>query len=612
MNRAGAPAALAAALRASALLVLLLATTGCALLQRDREGADAEPPPPPPVVQLQVQAPKPLDELLRSNLDLSRLRSAEPVTETELQRLVAAAPAQARSLLETEGYFDATVTVAREPGDPPVVRLGVTPGPRTRVERLTFEVQSDLERAAAGGDAQALALIERLRRGWPLNPGEPFRNPVWSAAKNTTLGQLRSAGYAAATWSGTGAQVDARTHLARLFLVADSGPLFRTGELVIEGLDKQDEVTVRNLAGFGPGAPASETLLLDYQERLQSSGLFDRATVSFEPDPDKAAAVPVLVSLHEQKLQQATVGVGISADTGPRVTLDHFHRRPFGQRATARNKVEVARLRQAWEGEFSSQALPRFYRNLVGGSVERLESDTDTVTSVRARVGRTKESPRIERLAFAEVERATVRTATTRTQADAVSINYHGIWRDVDSVLLPTNGQAIALQGGLGRASSSAAPPGPFVRTYARYQLWRPLGSWYGQARIELGRVFVSDQVQVPDPQLFRAGGDDSVRGYGYRSLGSVNVDGSVRSGRVLFTTSLEIARPLTPRLPALWWAAFVDAGDAADRTGDLRPAVGVGLGLRYRSPIGPLRVDGAWGERNGKFRLHLSVGVAL
>ena len=75
---------------------------------------------------------------------------------------------------------------------------------------------------------------------------------------------------------------------------------------------------------------------------------------------------------------------------------------------------------------------------------------------------------------------------------------------------------------------------------------------------------------------------------------------------------SVEIARPISPKYPAYWWAAFVDAGNAADRWTDLDPAVGYGVGLRWRSPVGPLRVDVAYGQRVKAVRVHLSVGIAF
>ena len=113
----------------------------------------------------------------------------------------------------------------------------------------------------------------------------------------------------------------------------------------------------------------------------------------------------------------------------------------------------------------------------------------------------------------------------------------------------------------------------------------------------------------VPDSQKFRAGGDESVRGYSYRSLGPI-VDGAVGSGTTLYTTSLEVARPISATMPSLWGALFIDAGNAANSF--VKPAVGYGLGVRWRSPVGPLRLDWAWARETGEGRLHFSVGIAF
>jgi translocation and assembly module TamA len=117
--------------------------------------------------------------------------------------------------------------------------------------------------------------------------------------------------------------------------------------------------------------------------------------------------------------------------------------------------------------------------------------------------------------------------------------------------------------------------------------------------------------VSVPDTLLFRAGGDESVRGYAFRSLG-LPVDGAVIGGRSLYTTSVELAHPL-PRLPKSFLGAlFVDVGDVANRFSDLSANTGYGLGLRWRSPVGALRLDMAYGSQVQSWRLHFSVGISL
>jgi translocation and assembly module TamA len=213
---------------------------------------------------------------------------------------------------------------------------------------------------------------------------------------------------------------------------------------------------------------------------------------------------------------------------------------------------------------------------------------------------------------FVEVERSTRTTDLSEVETEAVSGNYHVIWRRLDSLLLPTEGYSLSLQGGAGHARGSDTPNGWFQRAYGRLTYYRPLGdTWFSHARVEAGQVFAPSGVVLPDSQLFRAGGDDSVRGYSYRTLGPV-IDGATASGKVLATTSLELARPLSESLSAVWGAVFVDAGNAADSFSDFKAVFGYGVGVRWRSPVGPLRVDVAYADELREVRLHFSVGVTF
>lgn len=607
------------ALRLGAALAAWLALAGCGLLKpaQQSQSTEAAAPAGAPLVDLQVHAPKPLDKLLADNLDLARLTrlaGGESVSDTEIARLVGATPQQARELLETEGYFEPVIDVKRVPAtDPPRVDVSVQPGPRTRVGRVDFEVEGELERRASSGDEAARIALQNLRSAWALKAGQPFRNAAWSDAKNNALAQLRAEGYASATWSGTAAQVDVPTDSVHIFVVADSGPLFLAGPMEIHGLERQAESDVRNLAGFHEGQPVTDKLLLDFQERLQTSGLFDNASVVLNPDPAQAKAARIVVRVHELSLQQATVGVGYSTQAGPRTSLEHWHRRPFGFGATARTKLEWGRDRQALEGDISTHVRADFWRNFIGYSLERLKTTSDTVTSSQLRIGRAQDTPHIQRQYFGQATSSIRTTADTREQASALSVHYHWSWQDLDSAVLPTDGFALRLESGVGRAHDQTNAAGGFVRLYGRAVGYKPFGDhWFGQARLELGSVLTSNQVEVPDALRFRAGGDESVRGYSYRSLAPTAADGSVVGGNALFTTSIEVGHPISARLPNVWWATFVDAGRAANSFGNLKPAIGVGGGVRWRSPVGPLKVDLAWGNETQKVRLHFSVGIAF
>jgi len=601
-----------------------LALAGCAALRGDRKGDDTAGASAAGVdeararYRLEVQAPRGLRTLLSQNLDLARFRDAparEGLNDEELDRLVAAAPGQARALLATEGYFSPEVTVDRPPAAPgelPRVRVAVEPGARTRVAGVTLEVQGELQQRAAAGEAHAQRLIRRVRRDWPLKAGEPFRQPDWTSAKNTALGLLHADGYPAASWIATDAQIRSREQRAELSATAESGPRFHIGEVRIEGLQRYDERAVRHVMPFSAGAPYSEQRLVEFQERLARTGLFEGAVAEIDTDPRHAAAAPLTVRVREERLQKVTLGLGYNTDTGTRATVEHTHRKPFGLRWTALDKLEVGPQRKAWEFDFRSYPKPGFRRNLVGGTLERWSGPDEERYAGRLRVGRAWEDPRRERQVYAEFNNARVRTPTGESRAQSLTGHVDWTRRAVNSLVLPTRGHALLLQAAVGGTRSSTADSGPLARAYARLYRFLPFGrGWHATFRVEAGQVFARQAVGVPDTLLFRAGGEESVRGYEFRSLGPM-ANGVVTSGRALLTASAEVARPVSARLPALWGAAFVDAGNAALRFSDLSPVVGVGVGVRYRSPVGPLKFDVAYGVDDRRFRVHLSAGVAF
>lgn len=623
---------------AAALLLALVAagTSGCSSLAfwrtpeeraaAAREKAEAAEPPVPtaPLYALAVDAPGKLDDLLLQHLDLGRFRIApegETVSDAELERLINATPAQARALLETEGYFNAQVTVTREPAAAGLrrVRVQVVPGPRVVVRSVEIGASGPL---APPADPRADPdRLDTLRKAWPLKPGFPFRNDDWAAAKVATLRPLRLDGHAAATLGATHARIDAVDNTAALSVEVAPGPRFRFGRPVVTGLERYDADAVTRLMTFAPGDTYREQALLDWQDRLLKSGLFEGASVSIEPDPAQADAVPVQVAVKELTQRQAIYGIGYSANTGPRASVEYIDRKPFDQRLIWHSKIEWGADRKLIASDLTTWPLEDGWRHALGASAEKLRSTDETRDAWALRLARSRETARYDRAWSLEAQHAQVDGAAYDASATALFGQFAWVRRDLDSVLLPSEGSTLSVQLGTGLGNGSRTTDegterarGPFLRAWARAYWYRPVGDWSMTVRAEAGQVLTRSAVAIPDTLLFRAGGDDSVRGYGYRSLGPeiAGTSGAVGSGRVLGTGSVEFAHPLLRRLPDLLGAVFVDAGNAADRWQDLKPVVGYGVGLRYRSPVGPLRLDVAYGQAVRSVRLHFSVGVVF
>jgi len=618
----------AAPARVLSMLMLLCLLAGCAsfpFFGKDADGEGRVPAEPQvPLYELEVRAPGTLERLLLDYLDLARFQSApasEAITPAELERLAAAAPAQARSLLETEGYFDADVKVTRSDvaGGLPRLQVDVVPGPRVIVRSVAIDSAAPLAPREPTRDEPWTDRLDKLRAIWSLREGEPFRQPDWSSAKSAALGALRGDGYPRAEWQSTQARIDAVELSAALSVMVEPGPLFRIGPIRIEGTHRYDEAAIRRVASLSPGSEYSEKRLLDFQERILKLGLFEGSSVEIDSTGPPEAA-PVVVKVKELSQHQATVGVGYSANTGPRVSLEHWDRKVFGQEWIAHTTLTLGPDLKSLGTEFTAYPNEHLWRKLAAASIEQLRSADETRNSWSVRAGRSKDTTDFERLYYLEASYARVQSAPLTTSSHALFLNYQWLRRDVDNILMPTSGTALGLQGGVGYGDGTlerSDVPGtssaraPFLRAYARLNAYRPVGSWFANARVETGKVFVSNSIAVPDPILFRAGGDNSVRGYDYRTLGPT-INGAVVGGRVVLTGSLEFEHTLVERLPALLGAVFVDAGDAADRWNDLRPVFGYGVGVHYRSPVGPLRLDVAYGQDVRKVRLHVSVGVVF
>ena len=184
--------------------------------------------------------------------------------------------------------------------------------------------------------------------------------------------------------------------------------------------------------------------------------------------------------------------------------------------------------------------------------------------------------------------------------------------RRLDSPVDPRRGYTISAQ--LSGAREGLATDETFIRFHTRAMRFFPMpetSRWRNGTLIalgEIGLVNTDNPDEIPTENLFRTGGGRTVRGYRYLSLG-VPEDGSVIGGRYLFVASLEYQHRMTD-LYSL--AAFVDVGDAADSRSAIDPKLGYGLGVRFRTPVGPINLDLAYGQEIERWRAHFSVGYAF
>jgi translocation and assembly module TamA len=561
---------------------------------------------------VQVDAPDPLAELLRDNLDLVRWRGNPRLDLPQLQRLVKDAPGQVRTLVATEGYYSPRIDARLDTsGAAPVARITVDPGQPVTVGSVDIELRG-FASAGSGLPFDAAA----VRRSWTLPVGTRFSQPDWETAKRGLLREVMRKRFARARLAESRATVDPAARTAALRVVLDSGPDVHFGALHVVGLYRYPSTIVTNLNKIRPGDPYSEAALQAFQTRLQDTGYFSNVEVSLDTaglESDAATApaptplvLPVLVKVTENKQRNAEAGVGFSTNTGARTQLNYSDLNVHGTRLKSRLIFE--QKRQTARADFYRPTTPDGYNDSVGGGVERndIQGELTSVTSLSTR--RAWGSPRLEHSITFEVltERRTI-DGLPSTRSKSLPVTYSVTRRELDNLITPTRGYV--LNGQIGGAPLPVLTDEQFVRAYGRAFYLRPLGKESALVlRAEAGAVGSKEKAGVPSTFLFRTGGDQSVRGYGYQELG-VKEDSATVGGRYLATASVEYQYWFKPP----WGAAvFVDAGNAADRVADLRPKFGYGVGARWRSPAGPINVDLAYGEAKRELRLHFSLGFTF
>lgn len=554
-----------------------------------------------------IEAPEAVAPLLDRYLELPEAAPAPEARAALLRRI----QEEARTLLATEGYFSPQIeaqvpapTLDASDQDAPWV-IAVTPGPQTLVEAI------DIVFTGALADPAQADRRADLRATWTLEPESPFRSADWQAAKDALLAATTDENYPAARIAESRAEVDPERARARLHVVVDSGAFYRFGEVSVVGLKRYPEKRVLRLLGFAPGDPFRREALLQLQAQLQTTPWF--SSVSIEADPAEAVdgRVPVRVHVAEARAQRLGLGLGYSTNTGARTEVNYRHHDFFSR---GWNFDNTARVEQKSTTVKSALTLPPDgggYR--LGFDVQYDATDIQNLATERHVFGAslTRNRGSIETRTGLQWQREKRSPDAATTQIDrALTLDWRWLRRDVDDPLQPTRGNMVEFR--VGGGAQQLLSERDFVRTFLRVQQWWPvdlLGPGNTLSlRGEAGVTVANSRLGIPQEFLFRAGGAQSVRGYAYNSLG-VREGEAIVGGRQLLTASAE----LTHWLSSAWGvAAFVDAGDAADSREELDPAIGAGLGLRWRTVAGPLALDLARGDRTGRWHWHFSLLVAF
>jgi translocation and assembly module TamA len=535
--------------------------------------------------------------------------------ESRLEYLLLAAEKDARRALEPFGYYSPTVTVdAPREGDAPfTVILTIDKGQPVQVRDWKVEI------AGPGGQDQYLQ--QDLAQFQP-QPGDVFVHGLYEESKDAITRRLAERGYFDADFLQRQVRVTRAEAAADIELAWDSGFRYDMGPTRFHQ-DYFNPGLLERLVTWEEGSYFHQGKLDRLRESLVRLDYF--SAIDIQPHPEQASEdlrVPVDVTLVRAKRNIYTAGLSYGTESGAGVRFG-VERRYVNSRGHKLNwDMDWAQKRKSFLTQYR---VPGFawLDGWYGYTLSAYDEQTDYIDLRNIKLSASRSGEISEQLtavvslnALRERWSYDMDAATGQrlyTYSTLLYPEFSATYINVDDRLFPRGGISATaqLRGGVKNLGSDTS----FGQAHVSATWFKDLGEVDRLiVRGELGSTWTSDLVAVPPSLRFFAGGDRSIRGYAWREVGprTAPPDNFALGAKNVVTASVEYERYFGG---GPWGGAvFVDAGDAFDNFKEARTHVGLGIGARWRSPVGPVRVDLAHGlhHPDSGFQIYLSLGASL
>jgi translocation and assembly module TamA len=526
-----------------------------------------------------------LEQTLRAVSNTAQYIETPPASLGLLRQRIKEDIPRLQQVLQARGHFKAQISHQIDLQASPVeIRFRVIPGPQFALEKIVFRSERPLPKQVG------FPTPEQLR----LSPGSGITTEALVRGRRLAESYFRDRGWPFAEVQKPEATADHATATVSVVYPVSPGPRLRFGPLRLEGLNRVNPVHVRRQVAWGNGAWYNATQVDATERALLQSGLFTTAAIRRGEAGEGDMALPLSLQLRERKPRTVKAGVEYTSDFAFGTQLSWEHRNLFGRGERLQTQAKYNAAQKTLE---SSLRFPSFLdpaQELVLSS-DLTEEDTDAYTSRHLR-----NSVRLERQLTTSLrgglgighEYLEQEEDDTTDIFNLISVPLFLDWDQRNDILNPTHGYRLQIHAT--PYQDIADETGNFFKYKATGSLYIPLMAgprlvWAGQAGFGqiLGRTGA-----VPTSKRFFPGGGGSIRGFRYQSAGPLASDDTPLGGRSVLELSSEFRIALSDK----WGGTvFVDTGRAYS---DIEPETreelfwGAGIGLRYYSGIGPLRLD--------------------
>jgi translocation and assembly module TamA len=529
-------------------------------------------------------------------------KEAKAFSDSDVRRLHKRAVTEIRQALQPYGYYAPTVEASLEKVKGEWhARYHIDPGPATLVRQIDIKVEGPGKGDA--GIQQALAAVS-------LRAKKRLIHSQYDDAKKALLAAATSAGYLDARFVRSEMRVAPAEQQADIALAMDTGPRYFFGPITV----RQEVLAPDFVARFvkaQPGEPFDTKKLLAAQLALSDSGYFQRVEVQIQREDTHDFRIPVVIETDPNKPRRYATGLGFGTDTGPRLSLAAEFRRINRRGHSILTDVRFSKIKNAFSVQYKIPVKNVETDRLVFSGTAESEDVSADGNTTRYTLGASLNDlwGPFQRRLYINFQHENFSIGEDDDTVDYLIPGASLSQLRADDALFPRRGYSWSAD--VRGSAQTLLSETSFVRSEAAIRLVLPLGE---RARLvsrgQIGGIAVEDFSKLPLTERFFAGGDQSVRGYAYQRLGPTDDSGEVVGGRYLSVVSAEVDYLFIGNFGA---AVFVDAGNADDNfPPDLY--TGAGIGFRWRSPVGMLRVDFAhpFTDSDDKFRIHISIGPTL
>lgn len=535
------------------------------------------------------------------------------VDEEWLKRIERQGPQKIHQALEPFGYYqaDAEVRLTSDGDGHYIFSVNVKPGTPVRVTSI---------HVAAHGPGASEEAISKMIAGFPLKKGERLQQDVYEEAKEALQKKAVSLGYLDASYSRHSIRIAMNQFSADIDLALETGPQYYFGEVTFVGEHGFPEPFLTRYLAFKHGEVYSQEKIAQTQVNFVGADRFKMVNIIGKKDEAKDNAVPIEITLVPSKQKRLKFGFGYGTDTGVRGSIKYQDFNILGTGQFLDMELKLSQIYQAVGGRYvfpSNIDVKSLASIKLGWEHERTDDKDVEFLALEGALVRTfgneEKIVGSERLGsvYLRLQQEDSRAGNERTKTFLLMPGVQFSHYSFDNITRPTKGFRYNLE--LRGTDQFMGSDSGFIQILAGGEYLFALPHRFSLlTRAQVGVTTDSEPASdLPISVRFFAGGDNSVRGYKYQSLGPTDSSGDVVGGRNLLFGSIELQKTIGKD----WGVAFFyDAGNAFNSWSKIDLAQGAGVGGLYYTPVGQIRLYLARqiGVKNPDYRIHFIVGIGL